>query len=215
MDDRPVRIETIRWVGEHTIAIELATPEDIDPRPGQFFLVRATIDGEAFARHYTMSSPDASETFELTIGVDEEGVLSPWLATLEPGDRLRLSGPFGRIYYDDEQVSAVLGGGPGVGAGLGVAERAVADGHQSALIAHVGDGDIPHVDRLGALAAAGVPTMVCRDEASLQSAVSAVQTTLGDPQWFVFGFKPFVELARAAIEAACGTIESAKIESYG
>lgn len=215
MDDRPVTIAAVRWVGERTIAIELATPEDIDPRPGQFFLVRATVDGEEFARHYTMSSRDAAETFELTVGVDAEGVLSPWLATLEPGDRLRLSGPFGRIYYDDEPISAVLAGGPGVGAGLGVAERAVSDGNETALIAHVGDGDIPHEDRLARLAAGGVPTRVCRDETSIESAVAAIEESLAEPQWFVFGFKPFVELARIAIDTAGGAADMAKIENYG
>lgn len=215
MDERSAKIVSITQVGEETVAIELETPDGMVAKPGQFFLIRATVEGEEFARHYTMSSPDAEETFELTVGIDPEGDFSPWLASREPGDLLSITGPFGRIFYDGEPDSAILAGGPGIGAGLGVAERAHRDGGQTTLIARCEPDDLPHERRLATLASSDVPVFICRDERSIASAVSAVMAERPDTQWFVFGFRPFASLARDAIVDAGGVGDDAKIESYG
>lgn len=215
MDERSVEVASVRWVGERTIAIELQTPDGMVAEPGQFFLIRATVDGEEFARHYTMSSPDADGTFELTVGVDPEGALSPWLATRNPGEQLTVSGPFGTIFYDGEADTSVLAGGPGIGAGLGVAERTVNEGGRTALIALIEGDELPHEERIAALAQTGTPVYLCREESPIQHAVETTMATRPETQWFVFGFRPFAELSRDAIESAGGSSAEAKIESYG
>jgi all-trans-retinol 13,14-reductase len=66
-------------------------------RPGQFVTVEAQIDGKKVCRSYTMSStPTRPDHFEITIKRVEGGVFSNWICdTFEPGQRLRMSGPFG------------------------------------------------------------------------------------------------------------------------
>lgn len=216
MDEWSVTVRSVRRVGERTVALDLETPAGFRPKPGQFVLVRATIGGEEHARHYTMSSPDADGTFELTVGIDPEGTLSGWLAERAPGDRLRVDGPFGTIYYDGEPSIAVLAGGPGIGAGLGVAERAHREGHRAALIAHPeGEDGLVHGARFATLAAAGVPCYVCRAERTVAAAVGATIDDRPDAAWFVFGFMPFAELAKRAIAAGGGDPSAAAIENYG
>ncbi|MFP4591707.1 MAG: ferredoxin--NADP reductase [Halobacteriales archaeon] len=215
MTGQSVAVRAVRAVGADAVAIELETPEGFDIHPGQFVLVEATVDGERLARHYTMSSPDADGTFEITVGVDPEGTLSPWLAAREPGDELVVTGPLGRTYYDDGGDVVVYAGGPGIGAGLGVAERALATGHAAALVAYLGDGAIAHGDRLGALAAGGHPAFVCRDATGFRRAVADLEVARPSATRFVFGFNPFVDLARSAIDAGGGDADAAQVERYG
>lgn len=208
-------VRSIRWLGDRTFAIDLESPPSFDPKPGQFVLIRATIDGEEYARHYTMSSPEARDTFELTVTVDPTGTLSGWLADREPGERIRIAGPYGQIFYDGEPSIGVLGGGPGIGAGLGVVERAVGDGNDGAIVALLEEDRLIHGPRFGALARAGVPCFVCRSEASFLEAVGSIATDRPGCQWFVFGFKPFAELSKRAMEAAGADPAAAAIENYG
>lgn len=208
-------IRSITPVGPDTIAIEVDTPAGFEGYPGQFVLLRATIEGEEYARHYTISSPRVEDTFELTVGVEPNGAFSTWLGGRKPGDELTLEGPFGEIYYDDGGAVRVLVGGPGVGAGLGVVERALEQGYDAGIVAYVEPGALSHQSRFSSLASDGHPAYVATTEAGFTHGVSRLQSKLPTGTPFVFGFRPFVELASQAIEDSGGDIETAMIESYG
>lgn len=204
-------VRAVEDVGPDTVAIELETPEGFLAYPGQFVLVRATVDGEDVARHYTLSSPEVGESFEVTVGVDPEGDLSPWLADRAAGDELTIEGPFGNVFYDEGGDVVCLAGGPGVGPALAIAERAVAAG-QSATIVYE-DESPAHEARLAALADGGASvTVVTPGGDSLAAAVGAA---IDDGQLYVFGFTPFIDAVEAAVTEAGGDFSAAEVESFG
>ena len=207
MDATQVTVRDVRSVGADTVALELATPDGFDAKPGQFVLLRATVDGEEVSRHYTLSSPDVEDTFEITVGVDPDGDLSPWLADLDAGDEVTVEGPFGTVFYEDEDV-VLLAGGPGVGPAVGMGERALADGHDVAVVYQ--DDSPAHEERLAALSAGGATVVVT--EGNLDEAVAEVA---GGGQVYVFGFREFVDDSLAAVEAAGGDPDDAKVENFG
>lgn len=210
MEATTVRVESTTDVGGDTIAIDLGTPEGFEAEPGQFVLVRATVDGEELSRHYTISSPRIGDTFEITVGIDPDGDLSPWLADLEAGDELTIEGPFGNVFYDGDGPVLAIAGGPGVGPALAIAERAVEEGHDAAIVYL--DETPAHGDRLDALDDGGTPVHVLADEAEVAGAIEATIDT-GTP--YVFGFREFCDLALDAIEAAGGDPDGAEVESFG
>jgi ferredoxin-NADP reductase len=207
MDATQVSVRDVRTVGDDTVALELETPADFDAKPGQFVLIRATVGGEEVSRHYTLSSAGVEETFEITVGIDPEGDLSPWLADREPGDTVTVEGPFGTVFYEDEDV-VLLAGGPGVGPAVGMGERALADGHDVAIVYQ--DDSPAHEDRLAALAAGGASVIIT--DGGIDDAVADV---VDRGQVYVFGFREFVDESVAAIDAAGGNSDDAKIENFG
>lgn len=210
MDETEVAVRAVTTVGPETIALELETPADFDAKPGQFVRLYGTVDGEEIARYYTLSSPDVEDTFEITVGVDPEGDLSPWLADLESGDTVRIEGPFGSVAYEDGDV-VVLAGGPGVGPAVGIAEAAVETGNNAAIVYQ--DDTPAHEQRLDALVEAGADvTIVDEDTKAFASAVASV---VDEGQLYVFGFQPFVEAARDAVTDAGGDFDAAEVESFG
>lgn len=207
MIDAEVTVRAIREVGPDTIAVDLETPDGFDPQPGQFVKLTAFVDGEHVSRFYTLSSPLASDTFELTVGIDDEGTLAPWLRDAA-GEDVAIEGPYGRAFYDGEARVLVLAGGPGIGAAIGIGEAAEADGNDVAIVYR---GTAPaHRDRLDGLAVAGVPVELVED------LVDPVDTHLDEETTvFVYGFQSFVTDALAAVEAAGGAPEDAKVENFG
>ncbi|MCU4741735.1 FAD-dependent oxidoreductase [Natronoglomus mannanivorans] len=212
MEGTPVTVDAVRDVGSDTIALELSTPDGFDALPGQFVLLRAEIDGEEITRHYTLSSPAVTETFELTVGIDPEGDLSPWLADLEGGETVHVEGPFGTITYEGETDVVAVAGGPGVGPAVAIAEAAHDAGHEASVVYQ--DDSPAHEDRLEALADDGAAVTILDDgdEAGLADAVAE---HLGDGQFYVFGFSDFVHAVADAIDDAGGDSDEALIENFG
>lgn len=68
-------------------------------KPGQFVGIQIEIDGEKHNRSYTIaSSPTRPHLLELTIKLDPEGVVSPWLhKNIIKGSSIELRGPAGRF----------------------------------------------------------------------------------------------------------------------
>ena len=211
MDQTAVTVAAVHDVGPDAIAVEFETPAGFSARPGQFVKLVATVDGEEQPRFYTISSPDVEDTFELTIGIDPEGEVTPQLRTLAPGDEMTLSGPYGDAYYEDEPRVLVLAGGPGIGPAVGIAERAVTDGGEAAIVYR--DDDPIHEDRLADLGGRGVDIEILTPAETLNDAVTDVLTD--DTQVFVYGFADFLDDATSAIEAAGGDPEVAKVENFG
>lgn len=207
-----VEVRAVERVGSETVALELETPSGFDPAPGQFVLVRASPDDEEIPRHYTLSSPSFEDTFEITVGIDPDGDLSPWLADREPGDEIEIEGPFGEIAYERGRDVVAIAGGPGVGPAVGIAEAALDSGHDAAVIYQ--DDEPAHEDRLDALAADGVPVTIVEngDEARLREVVA---DHVGDGQIYAFGFSDFVTIVADAIDEAGGDADDALIENFG
>ncbi|WP_144902765.1 FAD-dependent oxidoreductase [Halobellus captivus] len=213
--DATVAVSAVRDVGPRTVALELASPDGFDAEPGQFVKLSATVDGEDYARFYTLSSPGVDDTFEVTVGVDpdEAGPFSQFLIDLEAGDELDVSGPFGKSFYEGASRVIVLAGGPGVGPAVGISEAAVADGNDTAIVYRT---DAPaHEDRLDALREAGASVTVVGEGDEIETAVAAALTGDADEQVFVYGFADFVDDAVTALDAAGADPEAAKVENFG
>lgn len=208
-------VTAVDEVGPSTVAVTLETPAGFDARPGQFVRLGADVDGESYARFYTLSSPDADGTFEVTVGIDPEegGPFSRFLAELAPGDELTVAGPFGDAAYDGEARPVVLAGGPGIGAAVGIAERALAEGHDAAIVYRPDADGEAHGDRLATLGERGATIRVVDAGDPIADAVADVLAVPGTA--FVYGFRAFVDDALAAIEAAGGDPDAAKVESFG
>ncbi|WP_256289794.1 FAD-dependent oxidoreductase [Halobellus inordinatus] len=211
--DATVAVGAVRDVGPQTVALELESPDGFDAEPGQFIKLAATVEGEEYARFYTLSSPGVDDTFEVTVGVDPEeaGPFSQFLLDLEAGDELDISGPFGQSYYEGEARVVVLAGGPGVGPAVGIAEAAVDDGNEAAIVYQT---DTPaHESRLDALREAGASVVVV--DGAVDEEVAAAVTGADDEQVFVYGFAAFVEDATAALDVAGVDPDDAKVENFG
>lgn len=211
MDTTTTRVVAVRDVGPDAVAFDLETPDGFDARPGQFVKLTAAVDGEEESRFYTISSPDVADTFEVTVEVDPEGTLGPWLADREADDEIGVAGPFGNDYYEGERSVLLLAGGPGVGPAVGIAEAALGDGHDAAVVYL--DPEPMHQDRLATLAEAGARVYLVADETAVADAVADCLSE--DQQVFVYGFADFLDVATSAVEAAGGNAEGAKVENFG
>ncbi|EMA46175.1 Oxidoreductase FAD-binding domain protein [Halococcus saccharolyticus DSM 5350] len=202
-----------RVVGPETIALDLATPDGFDARPGQFVKLSLDVDGERRSRFYTLSSPTVDDTFEVTVGVDPDGEVAPYLAELETGDSVTMAGPFGSAHYEDESRTTILAGGPGVGPAIGIAERTLDDGGETAVVYR--DDDPVHEDRLDALREAGATVHIVGSDVDLTDPTADALAGDADEQVFVYGFADFLDAATDALAAAGGDPDRAKIENFG
>ncbi len=215
MDPLESTVTDVREIGTNAVAIDISTPTDFSALPGQFVKLSTTIDGETVGRFYTISSPDTEETFELTVSYDPEegGEFSEYLLSLRTGDRITITGPFGKNHYENEARVVILAGGPGIGPAVAIAERAIADGGTAAIVYQ--DDEPLHEDRLAALSAAGADVFILAEASKLTDAVSDVYTDTSDEQIFIYGFADFLAEAKAAIEAAGGETDDLKAENFG
>lgn len=197
MEYTTVTVVSVTDVGGDAVAVELDTPDGFAGEPGQFVSFR--LDEDAPARFYTLSSPDTEGTFEVTIGIDPEGDVSPRIAALDARDEVGVSAPLGDTHYADEDTVFVAAGGPGIGAAIAVAERALRDGGHAVVVYR--DDDPSHEARLAELSAAGATVAVVGDDGDVDAAIA---TTVEDDIdiAFVFGFNDFVATAEAALADA-------------
>lgn len=213
MEGRAITVENVQRIGPDGIAVELTAPEGFDAAPGQFINITAEVDGKEVSRVYTISSPDVHDTFEITVEVDPDGTLSPWLADADTGTTVELSGPYGNAYYEGESEVLVLAGGPGIGPAIAIAERVTEEGGRPTVIYR--DETPFHRDRLQELDTNGGSVRVLDSGDPLEDAIS--ETYGGDPdqQVYVYGFDGFVTDAQAAIAAVGGEFGAAKVENFG
>ncbi len=216
MEGIPVTVADVREVGPDTVALELETPEGFDAAPGQFVLLRAEVDGEEIARHYTLSSPAVTDSFEITVGIDPDGDLSPWLASLSGGETVHVEGPFGTIAYEGGEDVVAVAGGPGIGPAVAIAEAAREAGREAAVVYRY-DGEAPaHEERLETLAESGASVALLEtDERAGADLADRVADHADDGRFYVFGFEGFVHRVADAIEAAGGDPDDAAIENFG
>ncbi len=207
-----VAVRSVESVGQDTAAITFESPAAFEAQPGQFVKLTGVVDDEEYSRFYTLSSPDVTETFEITVEITEEGgPFSAHLANLSPGDELEMTGPFGKDYYEGEPRVVVIAGGPGIGPAVGIGERARAAGAEVAIVYQ--DEAPAHTARLETLEERGADVWITDDD--IEEFVETAVTGDEDEQVFVYGFADFVDAAVDAIEAAGGVPDGAKIENFG
>lgn len=213
MEGRPITIERVQRIGPDGIAVELTAPESFDAAPGQFINITADVDGEEVSRVYTISSPDVQNTFEITVGVDHDGTLSPWLADADAGTTVELSGPYGNAYYEGESEVLVLAGGPGIGPAIAIAERVTKEDGRPTVIYR--DETPFHHDRLRELDENGASVRILDADDPLENSVNQTYGENPDQQVFIYGFDEFVTDAETAIAAVDGELGAAKVENFG
>ncbi|QLG29317.1 FAD-dependent oxidoreductase [Halorarum halophilum] len=208
--DETITVRSVADVGPDTVAVVFDSPADFDGQPGQFVRLTAEVDGEDESRFYTISSPDTEGSFETTVGLDG-GEFSERLASLEAGDDVEMTGPFGEEYYEGEARAVVLAGGPGIGPAVAIAEAALDAGNEAAIVYR--DDEPAHEERLDALRERGASVVVT--EGGIEDAVADAITGDEGERSFVYGFDDFIQDASEALVAAGGDVEGAKIESFG
>lgn len=208
MIETETQIRAVRTVGPDTVAVDLVTPQEFDPKPGQFVKVTAFVEDEHVSRFYTLSSPGATDTFELTVAIDPDGALGPWLRDAA-GETVRLEGPYGKAYYDGDGPVVVLAAGPGIGAAVGIGEAAARDGNPATIIYH--GSDPAHGDRLDTLRTIDGMSVQCTTDLEREVEDEA----LSSGQVFVYGFQDFVTTALNRLERADVDPNAAKVENFG
>lgn len=213
--DATVTVTAVEDVGPDTYAIRFDTPQGFSAEPGQFVKLGTEIDDELVQRFYTLSSPTTTGTFEVTVAIDpdEGGEFSAFLAGVEPGTEMEMAGPYGKDHYEGEDRVVVLAGGPGVGPAVAIAERAIEEGGEAAIVYR--DDEPAHEARIGALREQGVTVHLLGEGDALTEPVADVLTGGEGEGVFVYGFADFVEAAEDAIEAAGGDADAAKVENFG
>lgn len=190
------------------VTFQFESPPGFSGFPGQFVLLRATIDGDSYGRHYSISSPYTEDTFEITVFIDPDGTVSPWLAQRESGDQLEIRGPFGRNYYSGGYPVVVLASGPGIGAAIGIAERAHATNTDFSVVYY--NPTLVLEERLGRLARGGQPVFYVNS--ALAQGISSVVDT---GELFVFGYRDFIRSVKSILEDLDQDLEVVSFENYG
>ena len=106
------RLEETCWLSANSFELRLARPEGFAFRPGQHIRLRA----KSLERDYSITSGPDDSPLALLIRHVQEGALTPFLASLEPGVEIDFSGPRGHFAFRPSERRAVL-----VATGTGVA----------------------------------------------------------------------------------------------
>lgn len=71
--------------------------------PGQFITIHFDKDGKTLKRSYSIANPpEENNRIEFAAGYTEGGPGTELLFHLQPGDRIQINGPFGRLVLKDE-----------------------------------------------------------------------------------------------------------------
>jgi CDP-4-dehydro-6-deoxyglucose reductase len=84
--------------------------------PGQFVSLTHNIDGREITRPYSIASKPGGNRFDLCLNLVEDGLFSPWLFSLEPGDEIETSAPLGFFVLRNPRQDALF-----VATGTGIA----------------------------------------------------------------------------------------------
>jgi len=86
-------------------------------QPGQFVSFTREFDGKKITRAYSTSSPPAGNRFELCLNRVSDGIMSPWLFEVAPGQTIEMKGPLGGHFVwpaETQGPIVLIGGGSGV-----------------------------------------------------------------------------------------------------
>jgi ferredoxin-NADP reductase len=106
---------------------EVPEVQQIHFKPGQFVSFSETINGKKITRPYSIVSPPDGNRFELCLNLVHEGVFTPHLFEMKPGDTIETSAPLGFFVIRDPAKEAVF-----IATGTGIAPfRAMAPDYLS------------------------------------------------------------------------------------
>ncbi|MBK5295246.1 MAG: oxidoreductase [Acidobacteriia bacterium] len=74
---------------------EVPELERLDFMPGQFASLSADLGGRRITRAYSIASPPSGNCFELCLNRVADGIFSPYLFRLQPGDSVEMQPPLG------------------------------------------------------------------------------------------------------------------------
>jgi CDP-4-dehydro-6-deoxyglucose reductase len=74
---------------------EAAEVPALDFTPGQWVSISEMVKEKKVTRAYSLASAPSGNRFELCLNRVKEGLFSPWLFRLEPGEALTMKGPLG------------------------------------------------------------------------------------------------------------------------
>ena len=107
--------------------LEVADVEQLPFKPGQFVSLKETLNGKKITRAYSIASEPDGNRFELCLNLVHEGVLTPHLFALNPGDSIEISAPLGFFVVRDPAKDALF-----IATGTGIAPfRSMAPGYLS------------------------------------------------------------------------------------
>ena len=95
-------------------------------RPGQFVSLTETLHGKPITRAYSIASAPDGNRFELCLNRVQEGIFSPYLFELNPGDTVNMQPPLGGFVLRESGRDVIL-----VATGTGIAP------FRSILLAHL------------------------------------------------------------------------------
>ena len=83
---------------------------------GQFISFTREIDGKEITRAYSTASASSGNRFELCLNRVQDGLFSPFLFDLQPGDTVEIKGPYGYFVWHSPPNDSIL-----VATGTGIA----------------------------------------------------------------------------------------------
>jgi ferredoxin-NADP reductase len=106
---------------------EVPEVQQLHFKPGQFVSFNETLKGKKITRPYSIVSLPDGNRFELCLNLVHEGVFTPHLFAMQPGDSIEMSAPLGFFVIRDPAKEAVF-----IATGTGIAPfRAMAPGYLS------------------------------------------------------------------------------------
>jgi NAD(P)H-flavin reductase len=106
---------------------EVPEVEQLHFKPGQFVSLKETLAGKKITRPYSIASQPDGNRFELCLNLVHEGVFTPHLFAMKPGDSVEMSAPLGFFVVRDPAKDALF-----IATGTGIAPfRSMAPGYLS------------------------------------------------------------------------------------
>lgn len=137
----PHRARLLRWVEiapeVRHFWFEIPDLERFDFIPGQFVSLSEMVKGKKVTRAYSIASRPKENTFELCLNLVHEGVFSPFLFAMNPGDTVEMKGPHGMfVMKQPANDSMFVATGTGIAPFLPMLQHVLAidSGHQYTLV---------------------------------------------------------------------------------
>jgi len=106
---------------------EVPEVQQLPFKPGQFVSLKETLNGKKIIRPYSIASLPDGNRFELCLNLVHQGVFTPHLFALQPGDSVEISAPLGFFVVRDPAKDVLF-----IATGTGIAPfRSMAPGYLS------------------------------------------------------------------------------------
>jgi len=116
----PHRARLLRWVEiapeVRHFWFDIPDMEAFDFIPGQFVSLSEMVNGKKVTRAYSIASCAKGNTFELCLNIVLDGIFSPLLFALNPGDTVEMKGPHGLFILKQPPADSII-----VATGTGIA----------------------------------------------------------------------------------------------